>query len=80
MILLIDGEAIVCDDSVLAIFNLIRGYGTNARARGSKSGQVQFGVAHGMPFKTRQNEKIRRIRGPLSVADAAVLCATVSRI
>ena len=28
----IDGEAIVCDDSGLAVFNLIRGHGTNARA------------------------------------------------
>ncbi len=28
----IDGEAIVCDDSGLAVFDLIRGHGTNARA------------------------------------------------
>jgi bifunctional non-homologous end joining protein LigD len=28
----IDGEAIVCDDSGLAVFNLIRGHGTNGRA------------------------------------------------
>ena len=28
----IDGEAIVCDDNGLAVFNLIRGHGTNARA------------------------------------------------
>jgi bifunctional non-homologous end joining protein LigD len=28
----IDGEAIVCNDSGLAVFNLIRGHGTNARA------------------------------------------------
>jgi ATP-dependent DNA ligase len=27
----IDGEAIVCDDSGLAVFDLIRGHGTNAR-------------------------------------------------
>ena len=30
-------------------------------------------------FKTRQNEKICRICGSFGVADAAVLCATVSR-
>jgi ATP-dependent DNA ligase len=29
---LIDGEAIVCDDNGLAVFQLIRGHGTNARA------------------------------------------------
>ena len=28
----IDGEAIVCDDSGLAVFDLIRGHGTSARA------------------------------------------------
>ena len=28
----IDGEAIACDDSGLAVFDLIRGHGTNARA------------------------------------------------
>jgi bifunctional non-homologous end joining protein LigD len=28
----IDGEAIVCDDSGLAVFDLIRGHGSNARA------------------------------------------------
>ena len=28
----IDGEAIVCDDKGLAVFDLIRGHGTNARA------------------------------------------------
>jgi bifunctional non-homologous end joining protein LigD len=28
----IDGEAIVCDDNGLAVFQLIRGHGTNARA------------------------------------------------
>ena len=28
----IDGEAIVCDDAGLAVFNLIRGHGRNARA------------------------------------------------
>src|ERR1700738_1628284 len=28
----VDGEAIVCDDSGLAVFDLIRGHGTNARA------------------------------------------------
>jgi bifunctional non-homologous end joining protein LigD len=28
----IDGEAIVCDDSGLAVFDLIRGHGTNTRA------------------------------------------------
>ena len=28
----IDGEAIVCNDSGLAVFDLIRGHGTNARA------------------------------------------------
>ena len=28
----IDGEAIVCDESGLAVFDLIRGHGTNARA------------------------------------------------
>ena len=28
----VDGEAIVCDDSGLAVFDLVRGYGTNARA------------------------------------------------
>jgi ATP-dependent DNA ligase len=28
----IDGEAIVCDDNGLAVFDLIRGHGTNARA------------------------------------------------
>jgi bifunctional non-homologous end joining protein LigD len=28
----VDGEAIVCDDNGLAVFNLIRGHGTNARA------------------------------------------------
>ena len=29
---MIDGEAIVCDDSGLAVFDLIRGHGTNGRA------------------------------------------------
>jgi bifunctional non-homologous end joining protein LigD len=28
----IDGEAMVCDDNGLAVFNLIRGHGTNGRA------------------------------------------------
>jgi bifunctional non-homologous end joining protein LigD len=28
----IDGEAIVCDDSGLAVFDLIRGHGRNSRA------------------------------------------------
>jgi hypothetical protein len=28
----VDGEAIVCDDSGLAVFDLIRGHGTNGRA------------------------------------------------
>jgi ATP-dependent DNA ligase len=28
----VDGEAIVCDDGGLAVFDLIRGHGTNARA------------------------------------------------
>jgi bifunctional non-homologous end joining protein LigD len=28
----VDGEAIVCDDSGLAVFDLIRGHGSNARA------------------------------------------------
>jgi bifunctional non-homologous end joining protein LigD len=28
----IDGEAIVCDDNGLAVFDLVRGHGTNARA------------------------------------------------
>jgi hypothetical protein len=28
----VDGEAIVCDDSGLAVFDLIRGHGINARA------------------------------------------------
>ena len=31
-------------------------------------------------LQTRQKQKIRRIRGPLSVAGAAILCATVSGI
>ncbi len=29
---LLDGEAIVCDDNGLAVFDLIRGHGSNARA------------------------------------------------